>query len=202
MKMGKKKTKVTKKTFVFIDGENVRNALEESGYKDLDYLKIFEWLKKKKNVSRLYLYVGVETGDTAKEKELKKLSRDGIIVQPKKVNVYKTRPYRKSVVCPKCKHKHAVYIKRADRKKANCDAEMTLDIMNQGVRGRYGRIIVFSGDGDFTGVYDYVTKQLKKNVCVYSPSGRRTSHKIKTMFKSKQIHWEDLGTLYQHFAIK
>ena len=47
-----------KKYFAFIDAENIRNALEELGYKDFDYIKLYDWLKKQ-DVSRAFIYTGI-----------------------------------------------------------------------------------------------------------------------------------------------
>ncbi|MDD5551767.1 MAG: NYN domain-containing protein [Candidatus Pacebacteria bacterium] len=55
----KKLLRKSRKIFAFIDGENVRNSAQEAGYKDLDYEKVYEWLTKKKDVLRIYLYVAV-----------------------------------------------------------------------------------------------------------------------------------------------
>ncbi len=60
------------------------------------------------------------------------------------------------------------YLKRGFKSKANCDVDMTLEIMNHSIREKYDEIIVFS-DGDFGSVYEYVASKILKKVTVYAP---------------------------------
>ena len=99
-------------------------------------------------------------------------------------------------------------MKRAGRKKANCDSELTLDIINDGVRKKYGSIIVFSGDGDFSRMYEYVAETLVKPVTIFCPmgskAGNRTSTKIKTLHNKGIIRIDALeGILgFKGYGIK
>ncbi len=197
---------ITPRTFVFIDGENIRNSVESYGYKDLDYAKLYSWFKEKKNANRIYIYVGIENGDTKKEEQFAELKALGYTVSAKKVMLYKQKPLTYKIECTNCHTINQKIITRNSKLKANCDTELTLDIINGGVRKKYDKIIVFSGDGDFSIVYEYVVNELKKEVTVYTPLGypqsTRTSSKIKEMHKDKIIELEDLGSLLLHYGIK
>jgi uncharacterized LabA/DUF88 family protein len=198
------------KVFAFIDAENARNSLEKMGYGGgFDYAKLYEWLTKKKNVSRIYLYAAIENGDEDKALLYKSLEDMGYIVSLKKVMIYAQRPLSIAVECPGCNkefiHKHH----RRSKPKANCDVEMTLDIMNNGVRKRYSEIIVFSGDGDFGKLYNYVSTQLdqgSKKVTVYSPmklpAAYRTSTVLKNMANDGTINLFPLEVVAQYYALK
>lgn len=196
-------TLANKKYYVFIDAENVRNAIEEYGNSDMDYEKLYNWLIKSKQVAQIYLYIGIEIDDKDKEKKLKNLEKLGYKVNSKVVMKYKQKFWNLRTTCPACKTQfnRKTFIK--DHKKANCDADMTLDIMDSGVRKKYRGIIVFSGDGDFASVYEYVVKTLKKKVIVYAPLGKlskRTSLKVKELAKNKIITLEDLNSLSLHYT--
>ena len=194
-------------TFVFVDVENVRSSAQGEGYVDLDYKKLFEWLKEKQNAKRIYLYLGIIDGDEKKENRYKKLAKiENCFVSIKKVKVYRKNPIPLKTICPKCKkHFDRRFYPKATLK-ANCDVELTLDAINFGVRKKYKRIIVFSGDGDFAKLYEYVAKRLEKKVIVYAPSDKgkdkRTAASVKKLNRDRVITLENLRGLFKDYAIK
>ncbi len=190
-----------KRTVVFIDAENVRNADEQLGYINLDYLKLISWLKAKKKAMQVYIYVGVEIGDTEKESEYLGLSRQDVIVNIKYVVAYKQKPWNLSATCPKCKHTFARKVYPRDKKKANCDTELTLDVVRLACENTFDEAIIFSGDGDFIKVYEFLVNEKKKSVTVYSVlkrESRITSTKVKNLAKSGMIRLLPLESLVQH----
>ncbi|HUV42979.1 MAG TPA: NYN domain-containing protein [Patescibacteria group bacterium] len=200
-------TKRTKPLFAFFDVENVRNSVEEYGYIDLNYPKIIGWLKNKRSVSRIYLYASAEPGDTIKKKKYLDLQKiPGCYVSIKRIMAYKQKPWPLETICPSCQHSFVrkIYIK--DHKKGNCDAEMTLDIVRFGVRKKYSGIIVFSGDGDFARVYEYVAEELKKPVILFAPDKvpgkKRTSSRLKKLANNGTIKLESLKGLMFHYGQK
>lgn len=96
--------------------------------------------------------------------------------------------------------------KENGRRKGNCDSELTLDVINDGVRKKYKSVIVFSGDGDFARMHEYVADVIKKKVTVYSPMkgepGKRTSTAIKTLHNNGTITLESLEGVLVNFAEK
>jgi uncharacterized LabA/DUF88 family protein len=197
--MSPKVTK-TQRIFCFIDAENVRNAMEDYGFADLDYSKVYGWMTKKRGVSRIYLYAAIEQGDLQKEQKYQSMADIGYYISLKRVMSYKQRPWLLDTRCPKCHHRfiRTTYIK--DKKKANCDAEMTLDIVRFGVRKKYDEIIVFSGDGDFARVYEYVARELKKKISLYAPMNYRTARNLKELGKNHIISLNDLKQLCLHYS--
>lgn len=189
--------------FVYIDAENLRNSMEEYGYKDFNYEKAYDWFKNKLKAKRIYIFVGIPTNENDKKNRFKKLKALGYEVKDKDVILYPQKPLEIKVRCKKCKNEFIHSYHRPPRSKANCDVDMTLEIINHGVRGKYDEILVFSGDGDFGRIYEYVAKQLlNKKVQVYAPMTIRTSTKIKELNRIGVIKLLDLASLLQHYAVK
>ena len=191
--------------FVFIDAENMRKAVRECGYKRLDYAKLYRWLSTKKNAKRVYLYAAYIEGDPGEKRKFERLAKLGYQLRLKEVQKYPPVEQPFQVKCEQCKHVNHRVRKIAGKSKANCDSELTLDVMNQGVRGRYSEIMVFSGDGDFAKMYEYVSKELKRKVTVYSPlskSIKRTSLRLKEMDAEGAINLLALELILPHYAKK
>ncbi len=202
-----KKTPKKDATFAFVDVENMRNSAQAFGYEDFDYEKLHELLAVKKGVSRIYLYVAIEKGDEEKREYFEGLRNlKNFYVEIKEVVEYKKKNVLTRNECPSCKHRFIKEIPLNGRKKGNCDAELTLDIIRCGVMKKYKKMIAFSGDGDFARVYEYVATKLNKEVTVYAPSGKilgkRTSLKIKDLAKQGVIQLESTNTLFQHYGKK
>lgn len=192
--------------FVYIDAENLKGSVVACGYVAPDYVKLYNWLKTSKQASRIYLYATYSQHDTAAISELDKLERLGYIVRRKQIMQYPPEFRTHELKCPHCKKKARHTIKRNGRSKGNCDSELTLDVINDGARHKYGSVNVFSGDGDFARMHEYVADTLKKKVVVYSPmkglSGKRTSTAIKTMHNNGTITLESLEGIVVNFAVK
>ena len=174
--------------FVYIDAANLEGSVEACGYKTIDYAKLYNWLRTSRNSSRVYLYAGYS--NAVEKKALISLEKIGYAVVMKKVMQYPDQTRKHKLTCPDCKKKSIYNIKRSGRRKANCDSELTLDVISDGVRKKYSEIIVFSGDGDFGNMYEHVVNILKKKVTIYSPmgavAGLRTSRRVKNL-GAKQI---------------
>lgn len=174
---------MTKGVFVYIDCSNLTKTLHVLGYKDLDWAGLINWLKSKQKVTRVYLYGGYSS--SAEKEAYKNLEKHGYIVELKKIKQYPDETNEHSLKCPCCGQSHKHKIRRHGRRKANCDAELTLDVINDGVRKKYTGIIIFSGDGDFSRVYEYVAETLVKPVTVFTPmggiAGHRTSARVKSL---------------------
>ncbi len=155
---------------------------------------------------RVYLYAGYS--DAPQKAKFKKLEKLGYIANLKKVKQYPPEYRTHKLKCPGCSATNKHTVKRIGRRKANCDSELTLDVINDGVRKKYAGIIVFSGDGDFSRMYEYVAEELVKPVVVFSPmgsvAGSRTSTRVKDLHKKGIIRIDALeGILgYKGYGIK
>lgn len=201
--MEKKKLNKSK-VFVFIDGENIRNSIVNlaNDYIDLNYVDLFNYFRKKKGASKIYIYVGIENGDNVKEEKFNKLRDLGYSVYAKDVQSYKQQPYYRDILCQKCNNTFIQRFDRPDKKKANCDAELTLDLVKHGCLNDYDEVIVFTGDGDFARVFEYIVDSLKKKVTVYSTMNKRTHTKIKNLATEGKIILEDLGGILSEYGEK
>ena len=130
----------------------------------------------------------------------------GYTLRLKKVMQYPGRKSKHKLKCPHCGRTTAHKIKVVGRRKANCDSELTLDVINDGVRKKYSEIIVFSGDGDFSEMYEYIAKIIKKPVTVYAPmgekAGKRTSTRVKNLHSQGIIKLNALEALLPYYANK
>jgi uncharacterized LabA/DUF88 family protein len=186
-------------TYAFIDAENVRNAVEDAGFEDLDYNKLRKWIHNR-CISKVFIYVGIEHGDAQKISMFEKLQKNGYEVRAKTVMAYKQNNILIPNICPFCKKNfnRKYYVK--DKKKANCDSELTLDVIRTGMNNEYSEVIMFTGDGDFARLMEYVSVELKKSVVVISSSGPRTSTKIKELNKKGIVKFQNLEGLFQHYT--
>jgi uncharacterized LabA/DUF88 family protein len=195
-----------KGVFVYIDAENLKGSVCACGYTAPDYVKLYNWLKTSKQASRIYLYAPYNVNDSSAVADLDKLERLGYIVRRKQIMQYPPEFKTHELKCPSCNKKAPHTIKRNGRSKGNCDSELTLDVINDGARHKYSSVVVFSGDGDFARMHEYVSEILKRNVVVYSPMkgvpGRRTSTIIKTLHNNGTITLESLEGVLVNFAVK
>lgn len=192
--------------YAFIDGENLFKAFKKMGYKNVDYVKFYWWLKKKKNAKRIFLYAGLLDGDSARENRFKGLAKLGYETKIKPVQIYTGKILEINCICPECNHNFVHDEQMSDRSKANCDAELTVDVTRMCMTdGKCDEIIVFSGDGDFSYLYEFVTGELHKKVSVYSPlkypASLLTSGKLKELDKEGCINLYNLESVAQHRAI-
>lgn len=153
--------------YIFIDAANLFYGGEKSlGWK-IDYKKLFKYLKNKYNGLKIYYYAGIEIHDflysilDAKALDLDKL----FLYLSKKI---KNESLGEAVILLIDKHikrikfykklKQFGYILRLKPtkiywsegkpvKKANCDVDMTLDLVRY--MEQYQEAVILSGDGDF-----------------------------------------------------
>lgn len=196
------KTIAEAKTYIFIDAENIRNSVSSlaNNFTDLNYTALYDYFTKKKGAEKIYIYVGIENGDQIKEAKFKALKKLGYTVYSKEVQAYKQQPSYSGIDCPQCSHHFVKRFDKPDKKKANCDADMTLDIVRHGCMNEYDEIIVFTGDGDFARVFEHVVDKLGKKVTVYSTMNKRTHTKIKNLALKGTIKLEDLGSFLNKYG--
>lgn len=177
-----------KPAYAFIDASNLFYGGEKSlGWK-IDYKKLIYYIKKKYSVKKVFYYGGVELNGfpysildkkpidlnkliTYLEKKVKdnlktiarikfylKLAQFGYLLQLKPVKIF---------------HESGGKIS----KKANCDVDMTFDLMKY--LQDYSDVLILSGDGDFSIVLKYLMK-LGKKVTVLA-RGERTARDIRQL---------------------
>ena len=194
------KTKATpkKKIYAFIDASNLFYGGEKSlGWK-IDYQKLALYIKEKYKVAKIYYYGGIEINDfpysvldkkpidldklishLETRMKRKELSEGAILVIDK--HIKRIKFYRKLEQFGYILELKPVKIFRDEEgnttKKANCDVDMTFDLMR--LKDEYSGILVLSGDGDFAVVLKYL-KEIGKDVKILSRA-ERTAREIKQL---------------------
>ena len=182
----------------FIDAANLFYGGEKSlGWK-IDYKKLLAYLKNKFSVGRAYYYAGLDLGNYR--------SKDDEINLPKVV-AYFRRLLQSKKLKKTTGHEIEKYIQRVKfyiklnsfgyrlrlkptkifhsgdktMKKANCDVDLTFDLMRY--MSQYDELVILSGDGDFAPVLKYLKKKRKK-VHILARA-ERTAKEIKQLAGSK-----------------
>jgi len=177
-----------KPAYAFIDASNLFYGGEKSlGWK-IDYQKLIKYIKKKYLVKKVFYYGGVEL--------------DGFpysILDKKPIDLIKLIKYLKGKNDDNIKSIARIkfYLKLAEfgyllqlkpvkifhepggkiSKKANCDVDMTFDLMRY--IKEYSDVLILSGDGDFAIVLKYLM-ELGKKVTVLA-RGERTVRDIRQL---------------------
>jgi len=200
--MIKEKKRPSKLIYAFIDASNLFYGGEKSlGWK-IDYKKLLNYLKKRYGVSRAFYYAGVELDRftysvldknpiqlksllfhlRAKLKN-KNLSEAKIVLLGKHIQRVKFYlnlekfGYRLRLKPVKI----FTDLEGNTTKKANCDVDMTFDLMRY-INDYFG-VLILSGDGDFTVVLKYL-KDMGKDVKILA-RGERTAREIRQLAGSE-----------------
>ncbi len=186
------------KTYTFIDASNLFYGGEKNlGWK-IDYQKLLNYLKEKYGISKALYFGGVEIHDfqyeylkhrTVPIHELKKYLEKLLKEKGKQMNeaqllligrhLQRVRFYWKLK-----EFGYELYLKPVKlyeqengttRRKANCDVEMTFEIMRR--KDEFERVIILSGDGDFLPVLKYLREEGKEVIIL--ARGPRTAREIR-----------------------
>ncbi len=186
--------------YAFIDAANLFYGGESSLGWSIDYKKLREYLKTKFAVRKAYYYAGVEINDfpydplSAKPIDLRKLlafhrnklkDRELSLKKQTEINKYMQRIkfYRNLEnfgFILKLKPTKIYHDGDRTIKKANCDVDLTFDLMK--FFDNYDGVVILSGDGDFAPVLKYL-KNKKKTLHILS-RGERTAKELKRLVGS------------------
>ncbi len=190
--------KRNKPIYAFIDASNLFYGGEKSlGWK-IDYKKLLNYLKDKYNVSSAFYYGGIETFGfeysvlDKKPIDLKKLldylkkrlkepeiSEGDIVLIDRNIQRIKFYLYLEKFGYKIRIKPVKIFINENAKpvKKANCDVDMTFDMMRY--MEQYSGLIALTGDGDFTPVLKYL-KDHGRDVKILA-RGERTAREIKQL---------------------
>lgn len=175
--MDNKKYYTGSETVVFIDSSNIIYGGQELGFR-IEHKKLYKYLTERYGASRVYYYTGIERGDNETASSLRKI---GYKVRWKRIITYKNKPRHESVTCPGCDKKFVKKIDMGYRKKANCDAELTFDMIR--MANIFKRAIFMTGDGDFLDPIKYLRDKRGKKITIIGAKDR-TAMKLKRFAKS------------------
>jgi len=183
----------TAETYAFIDASNLFYGGEKSlGWK-IDYEKLLKYLKEKYGVSKTFYYAGIDIGKSqaaekidlpsivkhfTKELENPELSEAEIILIDRYIQ--RAKFYQKLQ-----EFGYELIIKPvkifgegdSQTKKANCDVDLTFDLMRY--MSQYSKLVILSGDGDFAPVLQYLKKKHKEVIVL--ARGNRTAKEIRQL---------------------
>jgi len=186
------------KTFVFIDASNLfYGGVKSLGWK-IDYRKLFNYLKEKYQIQKVFYFGGVEIhnfnynylkNETAPIEELEKHLVGLIRNKGNEFNdaelLLASRHLQRARFYLKLKmFGYKLYLKPVKlyeqedgttKRKANCDVDMAFYLMKE--KDNFDRVIILSGDGDFLPVLKFLKAQ-KKEVIILS-RGPRTAKEIR-----------------------
>ena len=199
------------KTHVYIDASNLFYGGKKSLGWSIDYGKLFDYLKKKYNVSQVFYFGGVEIhrfpfdylkssnvpiqeleqylvdliktkGDSLTEAELKLIDR-----HLKRVRFYiKIETFGYSLVLKPVK---TFYDSEGlPLRKANCDVDMAFYLMRD--YNLFNRALILSGDGDFLPVLKHL-RESGKEILILARAPR-TAKEIKKFAGDKFLDFEYL----------
>ena len=186
---------MTSKTYCFIDAANLFYGGEKSlGWK-IDYKKLFKYIKEKYKASKIFYYAGIETH------KFPFSVLDGLPINLKKLHSYLLSKLKSDIISEEeillvTKHiKRVKFYMKLEQfgyllrlkptkvfwneghpvKKANCDVDMTLDMVRY--MEQYQSALVLSGDGDFAAALQYLLHK-KRDICILA-RGERTAKEIR-----------------------
>ena len=209
--MGKKKTGSKRSIcYAFIDAANLFYGGKKSLGWSIDYQKLLKYLKNKFGVKKAFYYAGVETNNFPYDplfsrpidldkllnflrKKIKDKSLSEAQVALLGRHIQRVKFYRKLK-----KFGYVLRLKptkiyhEPDRtvKKANCDVDMTFDMMRY--MSQYQEFVFLSGDGDFIVVLKYLKRKGKKIHIL--ARAERTAKEIKRLAGGKFIDFVRLRT--------
>ena len=182
--------------YAFIDAANLFYGGEKSLGWSIDYKKLLIYLKEKFKVKKAFYYAGVELNgfpysiidskpiDLYKllsfhnKKLSTKLSEAKLLISQKHIQRIKFyRKLEKFGYMMKLKPTKIYWENEKPIKKANCDVDMTFDLMRY--MEQYSQAVILSGDGDFAVVIKYLMSKGRK-IHILARS-ERTAKEIKQL---------------------
>lgn len=203
--------KIPKRTYAFIDAANLFYGGKKSLGWRIDYKKLYQYLKNKYQVSKIYYFGGVEihnfdfdyiNQDSVPLKEVEKYlvgqieDRNKFLADIKsktlnhhlkKIHFYaKLEEFGYEMVLKPVK----IFTDTMGnaKRKANCDVDMAFYMMRD--RNNYDRALFLSGDGDFLPVLKHL-RNTGKEILVLARSPR-TAREIKQFAGDKLLDFEYL----------
>ena len=158
--------------YAFIDFQNTDITTKKILGFQIDWPKLYQFLKNDWKCENVFMYIGVDAGDLETTAMLEELEKQGCIVRGKTVFAYKNRDKDIELLCPKCQHKFIEHIDMGYNRKSNCDVELTVDAMENAKEG--SEFYIFTGDGDFEFLVRAVNKKGARVNIVSSPKKIKT----------------------------
>lgn len=173
--------------YAFIDVQNTETTtLKVLGF-EIDYKRLFSYLKENQGCEAVFFYPGIKYGDLDREKIFNDLSELGAVFRPKYYFTYKNKDKTVKSNCVNCDHENTITINNGYSWKCNCDVELTVDVIDH--LEKSDEIFIFSGDGDFEYLIQKIVDKNIKVIIVSTNKGvkKRLSTKIKEIVRNNSL---------------
>ncbi|MBO4812885.1 NYN domain-containing protein [Candidatus Saccharibacteria bacterium] len=171
--MDRNKSKIKKKddreVYVLIDVSNIRSACLKSCDFNIDFIRLYEYLKRKYvSLKDVRYYEGISCDDKSKEKKFKLLEECGYSIRSLRRRSYIEPASTKTFACKKCKCKNRVQIHKKEVKmKSNVDVFLASEMLEIAYEAKKPtHIIVFTCDGDYAEAIRIAAKNSKISITV------------------------------------
>lgn len=141
------------RTYAFIDATNIIYGVSDNGWK-VDFEKLAKYLRERFKVTKILYYAGIDTENLKQIKFYEKLQTFGYELRLVPVKTFSD-----------------------GKKKADVDSRMTFEMMLY--FKDYAGIIIFTGDGDYYWVLEYLLKK-KKDIRLFG-CGRSIARDLKKL---------------------
>ncbi|MFA7285769.1 MAG: NYN domain-containing protein [Candidatus Paceibacterota bacterium] len=159
------------KRYAFVDVQNTASTTEKMLDFVVDWMKVADFLKNKKSCSEVLFYTGIDNGDIETAKEFDLLNKTPCcIVKSKSIFSYKNKDKIIAFKCSGCLKDNIQIINMGYRKKANCDVELAVDVIDKSAPDV--ELLIFTGDGDFEYVIRKALEKGVTKVTIVSYAGR------------------------------
>jgi uncharacterized LabA/DUF88 family protein len=190
-------------TYVFIDASNLFYGGKNRLNWRIDYKKLISYLRYRYEAKQIFYYSGVETHGfkvdissteeypiKALLKHLRKLEKEKTVRKDLiKKDISKAKFLLKlqtfGYILRLKPVKHIGNVDGSFKVKANCDVDLTLDVVR--LREEFNRVLLFSGDGDF----EILLRYLKEIGCELNVFGKseNTAFTIKKNFAMEYVEF-------------
>ena len=139
-------------TYIYIDVSNIRNACRISCGFYLDFIKLYQYLKKRyPNLREVRYYEGVYQGDAKKLRWLQRLERVGYTICTLERKKYIQNAKVESFKCWRCGVSNNVEVlKEVIKYKSNVDVYLASDVLLKIAQSKKPlNIVILSCDGDY-----------------------------------------------------
>ncbi|HSV94978.1 MAG TPA: NYN domain-containing protein [Spirochaetia bacterium] len=168
-----------KSIYAFVDAANLFYGGEKSLHWRIDYEKLIKYLREKFLVTKVFYYAGVDV-DQYKAEEGKRIDLNDLVKYFEGKLLEKDKTEADIVLLEKQLERAKFYLELkkygynlrikptkvftsaegTTTTKANCDVDLTFDMMR--FMSQYNEVVVLSGDGDFAPILEYLKNKKKK----------------------------------------
>jgi len=173
--------------YAFVDVQNTESTAQQFCGFSVDWKKLYEYLCHERwSCDKVFFYTGIEVGNDDLANEFESLSKlSGCIVRIKPVFVYKKKDKTVQLKCVKCGEENVSVVDMGYDRKANCDVELTMDILEVISEYPDAEILVLTGDGDFEPLLRKAANIVKKVHLVSSTRKIEITGLTKARFSTK-----------------